>query len=114
CRVFHHIYPWVAKSFGLVIRGSLVLVLLLGTIQIIWLQQGKLQALELLHLLVDVQKVSKKVSLASDFMYNHLTQDVTSSFGYDYILPQCRSRGKLDSNGVIAVFQEERLNIYGC
>ena len=27
-----------------------------------------------------------QVSLASDFMYNHLTQDVTSSFGYDYVL----------------------------
>ncbi|KAJ8464974.1 hypothetical protein OPV22_027526 [Ensete ventricosum] len=58
------------------------------------LQQGKLQALELLHLLADVQKVSKKVSLASDFLYNHLTQDVTSSFGYDYILPQVDDRNK--------------------
>uniref|UniRef100_A0A804I2D6 Uncharacterized protein n=1 Tax=Musa acuminata subsp. malaccensis TaxID=214687 RepID=A0A804I2D6_MUSAM len=58
-----------------------------------------------------VQKVFEKVSLASDFMYNRLTQDVTSSFGYDYILRQCRSRGKLDSNGVIAAFLEERLNM---
>ncbi|THU54319.1 hypothetical protein C4D60_Mb10t23830 [Musa balbisiana] len=58
-----------------------------------------------------VQKVSEKVSLASDFMYNHLTQDVTSSFGYDYILRQCRLRGKIDSNGVFAAFLEERLNM---
>ncbi|RWW72709.1 hypothetical protein BHE74_00019479 [Ensete ventricosum] len=58
-----------------------------------------------------VQKISEKVSLASDFMYNHLTQDVTSSFGYDYILRQCRLRGKLDSNGVVAAFLEERLNM---
>ncbi|WOL14721.1 mitochondrial import receptor subunit TOM40-1 [Canna indica] len=52
-----------------------------------------------------------QVSLASDFMYNHLTRDVTSSFGYDYILRQCRLRGKLDSNGVIAACLEERLNM---
>ncbi|KAF8724223.1 hypothetical protein HU200_021244 [Digitaria exilis] len=35
-----------------------------------------------------VQKVSEKVSLASDFMYNQMTKDVTASFGYDYILRQ--------------------------
>ncbi|OAY73003.1 mitochondrial import receptor subunit TOM40-1-like [Ananas comosus] len=58
-----------------------------------------------------VQKVSEKVSLASDFMYNHMTRDVTSSFGYDYILRQCRLRGKLDSNGVVAAYLEERLNM---
>lgn len=29
-----------------------------------------------------------QVSLASDFMYNHLSKDVTASFGYDYILRQ--------------------------
>uniref|UniRef100_J3MKE6 Mitochondrial import receptor subunit TOM40-1 n=1 Tax=Oryza brachyantha TaxID=4533 RepID=J3MKE6_ORYBR len=32
-----------------------------------------------------VQKVSEKVSLASDFMYNHMSRNVTSSFGYDYM-----------------------------
>ncbi|XP_038980762.1 mitochondrial import receptor subunit TOM40-1-like isoform X2 [Phoenix dactylifera] len=41
-----------------------------------------------------VQKVSEKVSLASDFMYNHMTRDVTSSFGYDYILRQIDHRKK--------------------
>ncbi|KAG0450784.1 hypothetical protein HPP92_026585 [Vanilla planifolia] len=35
-----------------------------------------------------VQKVSEKVSLASDFMYNQMSKDVTASFGYDYILRQ--------------------------
>ncbi|MBA0630939.1 hypothetical protein Godav_002981, partial [Gossypium davidsonii] len=35
-----------------------------------------------------VQKVSEKVSLASDFMYNYMTKDVTASVGYDYILRQ--------------------------
>nr|CAB3472847.1 unnamed protein product [Digitaria exilis] len=56
-----------------------------------------------------VQKVSEKVSLASDFMYNQMTKDVTASFGYDYILRQSRLRGKLDTNGVISALLEERL-----
>ncbi|XP_020198086.1 mitochondrial import receptor subunit TOM40-1 [Aegilops tauschii subsp. strangulata] len=58
-----------------------------------------------------VQKVSEKVSLATDFMYNHMSRDVTSSVGYDYILRQCRLRGKVDSNGVVAAYLEERLNM---
>ncbi|GAA0158034.1 primary active transporter [Lithospermum erythrorhizon] len=58
-----------------------------------------------------VQKVSEKVSLASNFMYNYMSGDVTSSFGYDYILRQCRLRGKIDSNGCVAAFLEERLNM---
>ncbi|KAL7172955.1 hypothetical protein ACSBR2_032427 [Camellia fascicularis] len=58
-----------------------------------------------------VQKVSDKVSLASDFMYNYMSRDVTASFGYDYILRQCRLRGKIDSNGCTAAFLEERLNM---
>ncbi|RXH78934.1 hypothetical protein DVH24_034141 [Malus domestica] len=58
-----------------------------------------------------VQKVSDKVSLASDFMYNYMSRDVTASFGYDYILRQCRLRGKIDSNGTVAAFLEERLNM---
>ncbi|KAM0875274.1 hypothetical protein ACQ4PT_036955 [Festuca glaucescens] len=58
-----------------------------------------------------VQKVSEKVSLATDFMYNHMSRDVTSSVGYDYILRQCRLRGKIDSNGVVAAYLEERLNM---
>ena len=58
-----------------------------------------------------VQKISDKVSLASDFMYNYMSRDVTASFGYDYILRQCRLRGKVDSNGCAAAFLEERLNM---
>ena len=52
-----------------------------------------------------------QVSLASDFMYNYMSRDVTASFGYDYILRQCRLRGKIDSYGCVAVFLEERLNL---
>ncbi|GAB2225514.1 hypothetical protein Droror1_Dr00006309 [Drosera rotundifolia] len=58
-----------------------------------------------------VQKVSEKVSLATDFMYNYLSKEVTSSVGYDYILRQCRLRGKIDSNGCTSAFLEERLNM---
>ncbi|XP_071698508.1 mitochondrial import receptor subunit TOM40-1-like [Rutidosis leptorrhynchoides] len=58
-----------------------------------------------------VQKVSEKVSLASDFMYNYMSRDVTASFGYDYILRQCRLRGKIDSNGCTSAFLEESLSL---
>ncbi|XP_019168385.1 PREDICTED: mitochondrial import receptor subunit TOM40-1-like [Ipomoea nil] len=58
-----------------------------------------------------VQKVSEKVSLATDFMYNYISGDVTASVGYDYILRQCRLRGKIDSTGCVAAFLEERLNM---
>ncbi|KAL3531011.1 hypothetical protein ACH5RR_010333 [Cinchona calisaya] len=58
-----------------------------------------------------VQKVHEKVSLASEFMYNHMSRDVTASFGYDYILRHCRLRGKIDSNGCVGALLEERLNM---
>ncbi|KAH0664441.1 hypothetical protein KY290_030367 [Solanum tuberosum] len=51
------------------------------------------------------------VSLASDFMYNNMSRDVTTSAGYDYIPRQCRLRGKIDSNDCVAAFLEERLNM---
>ncbi|KAL8146765.1 mitochondrial import receptor subunit TOM40-1-like [Apium graveolens] len=58
-----------------------------------------------------VQKLSEKVSLATDFMYNYMSKEVTASFGYDYILRQCRLRGKIDSNGCSSAYLEERLNM---
>ncbi|KAI5353533.1 hypothetical protein L3X38_006427 [Prunus dulcis] len=58
-----------------------------------------------------VQKLSEKVSLASDLMYNHTSRDVTASVGYDYVLRQSRLRGKIDSNGRTAAFLEERLSM---
>ncbi|KAF9599352.1 hypothetical protein IFM89_036809 [Coptis chinensis] len=58
-----------------------------------------------------VQKLSEKVSLASDFMFNLMSRDITASAGYDYILRQCRLRGKIDSNGCTSAFLEERLNV---
>lgn len=57
-----------------------------------------------------VQKISEKVSLASDFMWNWNAREATASFGYDYMLRQCRLRGRIDSEGKVAALLEERLN----
>lgn len=37
-------------------------------------------------------KVSEKVALASDFMYNWNTRESTASMGYDYMFRSCRLR----------------------
>lgn len=58
-----------------------------------------------------IQKISEKVSLASDFMWNLNSREASASFGYDYVLRQCRLRGRLDTDGKIAAFLEERLNV---
>ncbi|CAH2053260.1 unnamed protein product [Thlaspi arvense] len=58
-----------------------------------------------------VQKISEKVSLATDFMYNYFSRDATATVGYDYILRQSRVRGKIDSNGVTSALLEERLSM---
>ncbi|KAF8068474.1 hypothetical protein N665_1149s0011 [Sinapis alba] len=58
-----------------------------------------------------VQKISEKVSLATDFVYNYFSRDVVASVGYDYILRQSRVRGKVDSNGVTSALLEERLSM---
>ncbi|KAG8371613.1 hypothetical protein BUALT_Bualt13G0106500 [Buddleja alternifolia] len=58
-----------------------------------------------------IQKVSQKVSLASSFLYNYMSGDVTASCGYDYNLQRCRLRGKIDSNGVVAALLEERIDM---
>ncbi|KAJ0264531.1 Mitochondrial import receptor subunit TOM40-1 [Hirschfeldia incana] len=58
-----------------------------------------------------VQKVSDKVSLATDFMYNYFSREAVASVGYDYMLRQARVRGKIDSNGVASALLEERLSM---
>lgn len=57
-----------------------------------------------------VQKVSEKVSLASDFVWNLNSREATASFGYDYMLRQCRLRGRIDSDGKVGAYLEERIN----
>lgn len=58
-----------------------------------------------------VHRVSDKVSLATDLMWNWNAREATASFGYDYILRQCRLRGRVDTEGKIAAFLEERINV---
>lgn len=58
-----------------------------------------------------VRRISEKVSLASDFLYNYSTREAMSSLGYDYLLRQCRLRGRIDSNGCVAAYLEERMNL---
>mmetsp|Transcript_2605 Transcript_2605/g.8795 ORF Transcript_2605/g.8795 Transcript_2605/m.8795 type:complete len:268 (-) Transcript_2605:48-851(-) len=58
-----------------------------------------------------VQRVSDKVALATDFMYNWNSQEATASVGYDYMLRQCRLRGRIDTNGCVGAYLEERLNV---
>ena len=55
-------------------------------------------------------KVSDKAMLASDFMWNWNARQAQASVGYDYILRQSRLRGRVDNNGVVSAFLEERLN----
>lgn len=42
-----------------------------------------------------------QVSLASDLMWNWKAKEATASFGYDYMLRQCRLRGRIDSEGKV-------------
>eukprot|EP00889_Picochlorum_renovo_P005640 jgi/Picre1/32670/NNA_008016.t1 len=58
-----------------------------------------------------LQRVNEKVSLASEFMYNLNAREANASFGYDYMLRQCRLRGRIDTDGKIAAFLEERVNV---
>jgi mitochondrial import receptor subunit TOM40 len=44
-------------------------------------------------------------------MWNWNAREASASFGYDYTFRQCRLRGKIDSNGVVAAYLEERLNV---
>uniref|UniRef100_A0A7S0N468 Mitochondrial import receptor subunit TOM40 n=1 Tax=Pyramimonas obovata TaxID=1411642 RepID=A0A7S0N468_9CHLO len=58
-----------------------------------------------------VQKVSDKVSLATEFLWNWNSREAQASVGYDYFLRQCRLRGRIDSAGVVAAYLEERVNV---
>ncbi|KAK9823803.1 hypothetical protein WJX72_005619 [[Myrmecia] bisecta] len=58
-----------------------------------------------------VHKVSEKVSLASEFMWNWMAREASAAFGYDYTLRQCRLRGRIDTDGKVAAYLEERVNV---
>lgn len=58
-----------------------------------------------------VHRVSDKVALAADFLHNWNSGESTATVGYDYVLRQCRLRGRVDTNGSVAAYLEERLNV---
>lgn len=60
-----------------------------------------------------------QVSLASDFMWNLNSREASASFGYDYILRQCRLRGRIDTGALHALVARgarvfERVRIAVC
>lgn len=55
-------------------------------------------------------KVNEKVTLASDLLWHWATREATATLGYDCILRQCRLRGKVDTNGLISTYLEERFS----
>jgi mitochondrial import receptor subunit TOM40 len=58
-----------------------------------------------------LQKISEKVSLVTDFMWNANSREANASFGYDYILRQSRLRGRVDTEGKVGAYLEERVNV---
>ncbi|XP_010480451.1 PREDICTED: mitochondrial import receptor subunit TOM40-1-like [Camelina sativa] len=61
-------------------------------------------------LMTYVHKISKKVSLATDFVYNCFSRDVKASVGYDYNSRLSRVQGKIDSDGVVSAHLQRQLN----
>lgn len=42
-----------------------------------------------------------QVSLASEFLWNWNSREASAAFGYDYVLRQCRLRGRVDTDGKV-------------
>ena len=55
--------------------------------------------------------MSDKVSLAADLLWNWNAREAGAAFGYDYTLRQARLRGRIDTEGRVAAFLEERVNV---
>ncbi|XP_010494406.1 PREDICTED: mitochondrial import receptor subunit TOM40-1-like [Camelina sativa] len=77
-----------------------------GTRLIRWLHLGKCNVF-----MTYVHKISKKVSLATDFAYNIFSRDVKASVGYDCNSEQSRVQGKIDSNGVVSALLGKELYV---
>ncbi|KAH7331984.1 hypothetical protein KP509_20G062200 [Ceratopteris richardii] len=56
-----------------------------------------------------LQKVSNKISLATQFYWDLNLREAFCSIGYEYLFPKCRLRSKIDSNGCVATYLEEKL-----
>lgn len=48
--------------------------------------------------------------MATDLMWNWNARDATASCGYDHFFRQSRLRGKIDTNGVVSAYLEEKIN----
>jgi hypothetical protein len=53
-------------------------------------------------------KVNDKITLASELLWHFAMREATAAVGYDATLRQCRLRGKIDTNGVVSAYLEER------
>ena len=58
-----------------------------------------------------LQRVNEKVSLASEFMWNANSKEASAAFGYDYMLRQSRLRGRIDTDGKVGAYLEQRVNV---
>lgn len=47
--------------------------------------------------------------MAADFIYNANIREATTSLGYDLYSSRAHVRGKIDSNGVLSAYLEERI-----
>ncbi|CAL9214734.1 unnamed protein product [Arabidopsis halleri] len=59
-----------------------------------------------------VQKISKKVSLATDFVYDCFSRDVKASVGYEWDISRLSSvQGMIDSDGVASALLKKEMNM---
>eukprot|EP01026_Neomeris_dumetosa_P081794 TRINITY_DN924_c0_g1_i1.p1 TRINITY_DN924_c0_g1~~TRINITY_DN924_c0_g1_i1.p1 ORF type:complete len:336 (-),score=44.69 TRINITY_DN924_c0_g1_i1:514-1521(-) len=56
-------------------------------------------------------RVNEQLALASELVYNWNAREATTQVGYDYLMRHCRLKGRVDSNGTICAFLEERMNM---
>jgi mitochondrial import receptor subunit TOM40 len=52
-----------------------------------------------------------QVSLASEFLWNWNSREANAAFGYDYILRQCRLRGRIDTDGKVCLRTATKLEL---
>lgn len=57
-----------------------------------------------------IQKLSDKVLVASDFVYNWNSTEAVTSIAYDHLLNQYRIRGRIDTNLCTAAYLEEKIS----
>eukprot|EP00877_Chromochloris_zofingiensis_P008556 jgi/Chrzof1/3954/Cz13g14220.t1 len=53
-------------------------------------------------------RVTDKITLASDLLWHWASREATATIGYDCILRQARLQGKIDTNGVVSCYIQER------